>query len=250
MGAFMRHILSIAIAAIVISGIATAPRAQPAPIKPYKPVALKLAPPLADPGFKAFRKQLAAVARTKDRAELGKLVVTDGFFWQTKDGEKADKAKSSVDNLSVAIGLSDASASGWDHLIDYAGIAAAGLLPLKDGVVCAPVDPAFDDNALMELARVTQTDPGDWAYPLTKDVEARASNAPHARVTEKLGLYFVRILPDENSNQAALLRVVMPSGKIGYVSVDAIMPLGNDQLCYVKEDGAWKITGYVGSGQQ
>lgn len=31
-------------------------------------------------------------------------------------------------------------------------------------------------------------------------------------------------------------------------AVDAIAPIGNDQLCYVKEAGDWKIGGYVGTG--
>ena len=43
-----------------------------------------------------------------------------------------------------------------------------------------------------------------------------------------------------------MLRVVTPSGKIGFVPADAISPLGNDQLCYVKEGGGWKIAGFIG----
>ena len=41
----------------------------------------------------------------------------------------------------------------------------------------------------------------------------------------------------------------MPSGKTGYVSIDAIAPMGNDQLCYVNEGGSWKIGGYIGGGE-
>lgn len=75
-----------------------------------------------------------------------------------------------------------------------------------------------------------------------------------AAVTEKLGLHFIRILPDESAppagNQIPLIKVVVPSGKTGFVSADAIAPLGNDQLCYVKDDTGWKITGFVGLGEQ
>jgi hypothetical protein len=44
------------------------------------------------------------------------------------------------------------------------------------------------------------------------------------------------------------MKVVTPSGKVGYVASDAIMPIAFDQLCYVKDGGSWKITGYAGGG--
>jgi hypothetical protein len=40
--------------------------------------------------------------------------------------------------------------------------------------------------------------------------------------------------------------VVTPSGKTGFVSIEEISPIGNDQLCYVKDGSAWKIAGYIG----
>ena len=33
---------------------------------------------------------------------------------------------------------------------------------------------------------------------------------------------------------------------VGYVPADALSPLGNDQLCYVKDATGWKIGGFVG----
>jgi len=30
--------------------------------------------------------------------------------------------------------------------------------------------------------------------------------------------------------------------------VDSIAPIGNDQICYVKDAGGWKIGGYIGGG--
>ena len=39
-------------------------------------------------------------------------------------------------------------------------------------------------------------------------------------------------------------------GKVGFVSGEALSPLGNEQLCYVKQGNAWLITGYVGGGDQ
>ena len=36
---------------------------------------------------------------------------------------------------------------------------------------------------------------------------------------------------------------------IGIVSIDVIAPFGNDQICYVKDGGSWKIGGYIGGGE-
>jgi hypothetical protein len=41
---------------------------------------------------------------------------------------------------------------------------------------------------------------------------------------------------------------VTPSGKSGFVSVDSVAPIGNDQICYVKDANGWKIGGYIGGG--
>jgi hypothetical protein len=42
------------------------------------------------------------------------------------------------------------------------------------------------------------------------------------------------------------VRVVTPSGKVGYVRDDAIGSLDLDQLCYTKDAAGWKIGGYAG----
>ncbi len=52
-----------------------------------------------------------------------------------------------------------------------------------------------------------------------------------------------------HTGSAPYLRIVTPSGKAGFVSADAVAPIGNDQICYVKDGGAWKIGGYIGSGE-
>jgi hypothetical protein len=116
-------------------------------------------------------------------------------------------------------------------------------------VLCAPADPGFDDKALEDLAKSTQTDPSEWGYPLTNGLEVRASAQANAPVTEKLGMHFVRVMPDETppaQNAAPMVKVVAPSGKTGFVAAESIAPLGNDQLCYIKDGSGWKIAGFVG----
>ena len=42
----------------------------------------------------------------------------------------------------------------------------------------------------------------------------------------------------------------LPSGKVGYVSADAISPLGNDQVCYVKDGAGWVVRERVQLGSK
>jgi hypothetical protein len=266
--AYMRSLFSMTFALALLAPIAASAQTQQlaqtkqqqqapaiAPAKPYKSVAVQLPAPLNEPDFEAFRKQLGDIAQKKDRAALAKLVVTHGFFWEAENGDKADKKKSGVDNLAAAIGLTGKDAQGWDLLAGYSGDPTAAPFPGKQGVICAPADPTFDENELESMAKATQTDPGEWGYPLTDGVEVRSADNAKAPVSEKLGLHFIRILPDENGappagNQIPLIKVITPSGKTGFVSADAIAPLGNDQICYIKDAGGWKIAGFVGSGEQ
>jgi hypothetical protein len=256
------HLASTVVAAFVMAGapapisvLAQQPPAQqpaPAPAKPYQPVSIKLPQPLADPSFEAFRKQLATIAQKKDRAALGRLVAQN-FFWIASDKDGADKKKSGIDNLAKAIGLDGRDASGWELLAGYAAEPTAEPDPDHKGVVCGPADPSFDEKAAEALAKETQTDASEWGYPASDGVEVRQAAQPNAPVIEKLGLYLVRVMADDspaNAVQADFVKVVTPSGKTGFVAIDALLPLANDQMCYVKDGNAWKIAGFLGGATQ
>lgn len=225
----------------------------PAPAKPYSPIAVKLPGPIADPSFEAFRKQLGEVAAKKDRAGLAKLVVAQGFFWDGEKGDQADKKKSGLENLILAIVLGGKQPIGWDMLQGYAQDPSGSAYPGKQGVVCAPADPELDEKQLEEVAKSTGADPGDFAFPLADSVEVRSAPRADAPVSEKLGMVLIRIFPDPKQaqpkpNEIPMVRVVTPSGKIGFISAELLSPLGNDQLCYVKQADGWKIAGFVGAG--
>jgi hypothetical protein len=226
---------------------AAVPPSAPAP-GPYKPVAITLPPALNDPSFGAFRKQLAEIAQKKDRAALAKLVAPN-FFWIPEDTDIADKKKSAIENLAKALSLEGADAIGWEALGAYAAEATAMADPQRNGVFCAPAEPAFDEKAADELANTTQTDASDWAFPLRDGIEVRATTKADAPVVDKLGLYLVRVLSDDspaNAVLAAFLKVMTPSGKVGYVPIDSVLPIGGEQLCYLKDGGGWKIAGFLG----
>jgi hypothetical protein len=245
------HWLIAAFAAALISTAASAQGnpPKPSPPAPYKPVAITLPKTVDDPAFAAFRKQVGAAAEKKDRAALAQLVVAQGFFWMRENGDGADKKKSGIDNLAAALGLARKDTAGWDMLASYAEDPTGSPLPQQAGAICAPADPGFDAKAFEALVAATKTDEGEWGYPVSEGIDVHSAPRADAPVTGKLTLALVRVAPDASANVPSYLRIITPAGKAGYVSVDSIAPLGNDQLCYTKAGGAWKIVGYIGGGE-
>ena len=242
---------ALALTVLLVGGAAvTQPASQPAPAKPYKKVSITLPAPFVDPSLEAFRQQLADIAKRKDRAALAALIVAQGFFWEREGGNGADDKKSGIDNFAAATGLDAKDGSGWEFLADYAAEPSAARVGDLEDMICSPVNPDFNEDELLEVVKATETNPIEWGFPLKDGLEARESEKPDSRVVEKLGMHFIRVVIDQtqpNSNEAAL-RIVTPSGKFAFVPAEALSPLGIDQLCYVKQDGGWKIMGYVGDG--
>jgi hypothetical protein len=223
------------------------------PIKPYQAVPVTPPAPLNDPSFTAFRNQLGEVAAHKDRAALAKMVVAQNFFWM-QDKNLADPRKPGIDYLAKAIDLDAKDGSGWQLLAVLTTELSAAESPQQPGIFCAPADPKLDPSALEALAKATQTDPSEWGYPTKTGVDVHAAAQPNSPVVERLGANLVRVLPDTappaNPNEPFFVHVATPSGKTGYVDVQLVSPLGGDQICYSKQDGGWKIAGYLGGVAQ
>ena len=201
-----------------------------------------------DAALEALRKQLGEVAQHKDRAALAKLVVGQGFFWIGEKGDRADKRRSGIDNLAAALGLENKDGAGWDMLASFADDPTGATLPDRKNVICAPADPVFDGKAFNDLLASTKADTGDWAYPVSAHVEVRATPQANAPVIEKLGSVFVRIATENASNARPFCVSSRPLARRGLFRSTQSRRFGNDQLCYVKEAGDWKIGGYVGAG--
>lgn len=239
---------ALAAVALLAAAIVAAP-AQPAPPKPYKPVAIVPPQPVADPAFEALRKQAGEAAQKKDRLALARLVVAESFFWLRDGHDRADKRKSGVDNLAAALSLNSKDGAGWDILYSYTDDPTASASPAAKGALCAPAEPAYSAKAFDELMKTTQSDASEWNYTLAPSTEVRDKPQASAAIVDKLGLMFVRVAPDNGPGSAAYQRVITPSGRPGFVTIDSIAPIGNDQLCYVKDAGTWKIGGYIGGGE-
>jgi hypothetical protein len=221
---------------------------QPAPPGPYKAIPVTLPPRQSDASLEAFRKELGDIAKKKDRAALAGKIVAKGFFWQREDTNDADPKKSGIDNLAAALGLDAPDASGWQAVENYAVEPSAAPMPDMKGVLCSPAAPSFNEAEMEKVAQSTRTDPADWAYPTANGLEIRAKAEAGAAVVEKLAMVMVRILPEETDASGDWLKVVAPSGKVGFAPASALAPFGSDQLCYQKDGGGWKIIGYVGAG--
>jgi hypothetical protein len=238
-------------AAAAVALAQTDPPAQTpsAALGPYKPVPITLPAPTDDPSFDTFRKRLAEIAQKKDRAALAEVVAPD-FFWIPEDTDVADKKVPAIDNAARALGLNGgADAIGWDALAAYAAESSSMADPQRSGVFCAPAEAAFDEKAADELASTTQTDASDWVFPLREGIEVLSAAKRDASVIDRLGLYLVRVLPDDspaNAVLAAYVKVLTPEGKVGYVAIESVLPIGGEQLCYVKDATGWKIAGFLG----
>lgn len=223
---------------------------QAASVKPYRAVAVTMPKPAADPSFEAFRKQLADVTGRKDRAALARLVVAKDFFWESESGGRIDAKKSGIDNLSAAIELAGADGYGWEVLAAAAAEPTLEPLSERKGVMCSPASPSYDEPAFEELTKTTETDIGDWGFPMQDGIEVRATAQPGAAVIEKLGMTLVRVLPPDAAaappNGPPMLKIATPSGKTGFVSAEFVAPLMTDQLCYLKDGSGWRIAGYIG----
>ncbi len=218
-----------------------------APPAPY--AALKVSPPKpsTDATLAAFRKDLVAIAQKKDRAALSKMVLPQGFFWMKEAGNAAGK-KTGIDALATALGIAAKDGSGWERLGEFASDETAAAYPDRPNTVCSPAGPEFNPQELEKLAEATKTDIGDWGFTAQDGVEVRTAAQQNSPVIEKLGMHFVRVFADTAPNASQeFMRIVTPSGKVGFVAAEAINPLGSDQLCFGKDaTGAWKIVGMVG----
>jgi hypothetical protein len=239
---------AITLAGALSFGPIAAEEAAPKP-QPYKPVAIALPQPVTDPSFAAFRKQIADIAKRKDRAALAKHVAGN-FFWTTDDGKDiALQGRPGIDNLVRALYLDNPNTEGWDILAALANDPTGDPSPERKGVICAPGEPKLDGAAAAALGDATGTTSAFWYYPATAGVEVRSGFTKDSKITGKLGMHLVWVYPDESPAAAVhteSVRIVLPSGEFGYVAADALLPLPGDLLCYVKDGNAWRIAGFFG----
>lgn len=240
---------------ILLACLAAAPaRAQqsPLPPKPYAPLPIAFVPALGDAGFEAFRHDLAAVAKGRIYAELARLVVVQGFFWDRDFDGRFDPRRPAVDNLGAALRLEHDGGLGWRRLAEFAAEATAEPQPARPGIVCAPARPRYDAAAFARLLDDTYTGGKDWVFPRADGIAVRSAARPDATETVRLGLHFIRLLGFERSagrapaKRGPWAQVAMPTGSVGFVAPGRLRALTDEQLCYGKDRvGRWRIAGFI-----
>jgi hypothetical protein len=262
-----------AIAAVGLLGLSTAPifaQAPPAaagkpaaarpgtatlPLeKPYSPVAVTPTGTPGDASYANFREQLAAVAKQRVYAELARLVVAQGFFWEGDSSGDFDPKRSSMENFAAAIGLERGAGSGWSALAAIAAVPDAAPQASRPGVVCAPPPPDYDVAEFDRLTAATGTPAAAWRYPATSGALMRSASRATGAVVETLGAHLVRLLDQDpagaDPRRAGWQRVAAPSGKTGFVASGILMPLRSERVCYQKDvTGRWRIAGYIAAAE-
>jgi hypothetical protein len=230
--------------------LAASMAAAQTPLSPYRAVAVKFPEPPGDPSFAAFRGDLTAAAKGRVYADLARLVVARGFFWERDFAAVFAATKSGVENLAAAIGLEQGDGQGWKTLATFAAEPTAAPLASRPGIICAPARPQFDEAEFHALISQTGTDPVDWTYPRITTVPMRAAADATGAVVETLGLHLVRVLGDASDlERSSWTQIVAPSGRTGFVAPGLLISLSPERLCYGKDvTGRWRIAGFVGSG--
>lgn len=236
---------------IIASAISSPVGAQTPTRKPYKPVGVTLPTPPADKSLDAFRKQLAGIAQRKDRAALSRIVAKT-FFWEGDFGGMYDAKKPAFDNLATALRLNEADGRGWAALLAFATEPSIGRGAQNPNPRCAPAQPNYDDADLSIITESTNTDVVDWSYPRTAKLQLREKPEADAPVVETLDSHLIQVIGADGKGRRdaaqSWLRVVAPSGKIGFAPPGTLISPLADRLCFGKDAGGWRIVGYVGAG--
>lgn len=227
-------------------------------VKVRAPVAFK-----GDAAFEAMRKALADAAAKKNLAALSALVAAN-FAWTSagEPNEQADKSRDGLHNFKVAFGFRPAGKTvdgpteggpQWDLLAEIAAATEFAQAPNAPNTACAPSVAAPDQKAFEQASqRIEEREQStEWVYALGEVTltSTRAGGAPVGKVTS-VALPVVSTFPVARPDQQAPsppthLELLLPSGKTGWVAVDAVRSLNADQLCFAKQpNGEWKISRY------
>jgi len=216
-----------------------------------------------EPALADMLKALTDAVEHRNADELFALLAPT-FFW-TENGEPSqqfDRSRDALHNFKVAFGfrrLGARSDSGdrreqlWETLEDIVG--GPGLFPAESNrdILCGPAtaDPVSEaamDSALMLLEHDNEN--SEWVYSLepitlTERPDGGRAVATVANIAMPIAATNPPTKPLGNNPLPTQYQLLLPSGKTGWVEVDAVQPLAVDKLCYGKgPDGAWKIVGY------
>lgn len=229
----------------------------------FAEVKVELAQPFeVDPAFGTMRAALADAIARKDVTALAGLVAPT-FVWTVNGSltEQLDLGRDAGHNLRVAFGFREPGkdADGpvengpyWDTLADLTrdpGVEKPG----ESNLVCGPLSATADEAALERAQKaIREGDEAiDWFYAVP-DTAVSASPGGGGAPVGTVGRIAVPVLdahpaaPEgQTAPPATHYQILLPSGKTGWIPVQAARPLVSDRLCYSRTaDGQWRIASY------
>ena len=257
----MRGLLVCASAAAFMAATGVASHAAMKEV-PYPLVKLQLDEPYTpDAAFAKMRNSFADAVAKKDAQALFSLVGPT-FVWlsQGQLHNQFDPGRDALHNFKVVFGFRDfgkdadtpvADGPNWPALAAFAG--DKYFYRGTDTLVCGPTGATIADDRIFDTAKQTigADDLVEWYFTVTETAATATPTDGGSTVgrVSQLALPVMDVYPSSPVGQSELpathLRVLLPSGKSGWIPISAAVPLVTDRLCYaVTADGSWKISAF------
>jgi hypothetical protein len=211
-----------------------------------------------DAAFQKMQKSLADAVAKKDAQALFSLVGPT-FVWMLggAPADQFDFGGDALQNFKVVFGFREygkrmdggvADGPFWDSLTAFA--ANTTFDEPADTLVCGPIQATIADNSVFESAKKTigADNSVDWYYTVTDVAVTPAPTGGGSPVghANQIALPAIDVYPPSTGGQSdppsTHLKVLLPSGKSGWIPVTAATPLDADRLCFARlPNGDWKI---------
>lgn len=248
-------------AAIVFLATGAAASADDVKQVPYPEVKVQIPEPYKpDAAFAKLQKAISDAVAGRNAQALFALVGPT-FVWleQNEIADQFDFGGEALQNFKVLFGFREAGkhvdggvkdGPFWDDLANFA--ANTKFQRATGALVCGPMTAIVSEDVLSQARqKIGADDFTEWYFTLG-DTTVTAGPGSGAAVG-KVGQVALPLLDEypqarEGSIETpaiTYLKVLLPSGKSGWIPVSAAMLLAPDRLCYaVTANGDWKIVAF------
>jgi hypothetical protein len=138
----------------------------------------------------------------------------------------------------------------WDVLAAFAGDDTYDQA--TDTLVCGPTQATLVDDDVFDSAKqkIGADDSVEWYFTVAAtNVTATPTGGAQVGRVDQIAVPVLDVFPRTPEGQSGPptthLKVLLPSGKSGFIPISAALPLVSDRLCYaVMPNGDWKLAGF------
>lgn len=256
-----RLVIPLAIAAIILSATVTGASAADVKQVPYPEVKVQIAEQYQpDAAFAKLQKSFSDAVAGKNAQALFALVGPT-FVWLQQDeiADQFDFGGDALHNFKVLFGFREAGkhvdggvkdGPYWGDLANFA--ANTKFQKASDTLVCGPMTAIVSQDVIDQARQAIGADDStDWYFTLG-DTTVTANPGGGATVghVSQVALPLLDEYPQapEGSSETPAvthLKVLLPSGKSGWIPASAAMLLNPDRLCFaMTANGDWKIAAF------